>query len=472
MRIYTNIAALRSNLHLDTADNKSSKSIERLSSGYKINRAEDDPVGRAISNKMKMQIKSLERANQNAADGVSIVQTAEGALGEIHDMLGRMSELAVQAANDIYTEEDKQSIQDEVDELLEEINRIARDTDFNGRTLLDGSLSRKAFAEDIIGIEQLYTTDSVAQGRYGIIVTGEPQKATYSTSGMQGGFITEELSGIVKFNSISIKIEEGDTKEDIYSKFREASYAADIDMTINTAGGNETLSFTQSYYGSNKTIEISCENEDLANFLGIDTEVVTAGLDTEVATIVTKNGFSSTATVESDGEKVTFKDKGGFEMMIKINAGTYTNNMNMNGEMRVAYNVTGAGSMTIQIGSNQGQIVDIDIPRISTDTLGIDDLSMKTTAGAQRAINQIQGAIGRVSSVRSYVGAYQNRLEATISSLGVTNENMNSSLSRIEDVDMALEMTEYTTQNVLAQAATSMLAQANQMPEKVLQLLQ
>jgi len=179
MRIYTNMAAIRAAVYLDKADKKSSDSIARLSSGYKINTSEDNPVGRAISNKLKMQINSLERSIQNASDGVSIVQTAEGALGEIHAMLERMTELAVQGSTDTYTDYDRTAIQNEIDQILDEIDRIAQDTDFNERPILDGTLSRKAYAEGINTIEQLYIDESVTEGRYGFSVTSEPEKAEF-----------------------------------------------------------------------------------------------------------------------------------------------------------------------------------------------------------------------------------------------------------------------------------------------------
>lgn len=474
MRIYTNVAALRSVLHLDTADNKSSKSIERLSSGYKLNCSEDNPVGRALSKKMKMQIKSLERAEQNAADGISIVQSAEGALSEIQSMLQRMNELAVQASNDIYTVEDKESIQNEVDELLNEIDRVSKDTDFNGKSLLDGTLSRKAYAEDINGIEQMYISAEVQEGRYGFNVTGDAEKAEYTSAGIQGATVPRGAGGSVTINGVVVQIDEGEGIDSVYNKLKDASFITGIDMenVSGTAVVGQSIKFTQQFYGSNRKIEIECESDELANYLGMQKNVKEVGKDTEVSIIRTNTGFSATAKVVSEGEYLTFSDKGGFEMTVKVNAGTYENNKDANNEMRVAYNVTGAGAMTIQVGSNEGQSIEIDIPKITTETLGIAEINLKTTNESADAISKIGSAITRISEVRSYMGAYQNRMESTISSLGVTHENMTSALSRIEDVDMASEMTEYTTQNILSQAATSMLAQANQMPEKVLQLLQ
>jgi len=474
MRIYTNMASLRAASQLDRADRNASNSIQKLSSGYKINRSEDNPVGRAISNKMKMQIKSLERAEQNASDGISIVQSAEGALSEIQSMLQRVSELSVQAASDTYTTDDKNSIQDEVNQLLEEINRIAEDTDFNGKPLLDGTLSRKAYAEGINGIDQLYVSPSVNEGRYGFIISAEPEKAVYSSSGFAADTVPEGVNGSLAINGVIVNVTEGQTKEEIYDAIKEASYIAGIDVALGGASldTGTPIEFTHNYYGSGEKITIACTDEKVAEYLGVDKDAEVSGKDVEVSIIPTDTGFSDTAKAVASGENITFTDKDGFEMTVKVNAGTYTENKDAANEMRVAYNVTNAGSMTIQLGANAGQSIDIDIPKISIETLGIDHLNVKTSYGASEAITKVNDAIARISKIRSSVGAYQNRMEASVSSLGVTTENMNSALSRIEDVDMAAEMTEYTTQNVLSQAATSMLAQANQMPEKVLQLLQ
>jgi len=473
MRIYTNMAAIRAAVYLDKADKKSSDSIARLSSGYKINTSEDNPVGRAISNKLKMQINSLERSIQNASDGVSIVQTAEGALGEIHAMLERMTELAVQGSTDTYTDYDRTAIQNEIDQILDEIDRIAQDTDFNERPILDGTLSRKAYAEGINTIEQLYIDESVTEGRYGFSVTSEPEKAEYSSAGFASNVVPAGAGGSISLNGVTIYINEGDSIDDVYAKLKEGSYTADVQMLSPSgkAAVGEPITFTQMYYGSHKSISIDCSTKGLADFLGMDKTVDERGKDTEVTIIPTDTGFTKTAKVTSQGEYVTFTDKSDFEMTLRIDAGTFTEKQE-NGECRVAYNVTSVGAMTIQLGANEGQLIDIDIPKVSTETLRLDALNFKTSEGCSDAITKIGDAIAQISEIRSLIGAYQNRMEASIASLNVTNENMTSSLSTIADVNMAAEMTAYTTQNVLSQAATSMLAQANQAPEKVLQLLQ
>ncbi len=473
MRIFTNISAIKAAVYLETADKKSSDSIGRLSSGYKINTSEDNPVGRAISNKLQMQIRSLERSIQNASDGVSIVQTAEGALHEVHAMLERMSELAVQGATDTYTDYDRTAIQNEIDQIRNEINRIAEDTDFNERPILDGTMSRKAFAEGINTIEQLYIDESVSVGRYGFIINSAPEKAYYQSTGMTGATVPEGAGGSVSLNGVTIYIGEGDTSTDVYNKLKEGSFIAGIDIESASGTGvpGERISFTQQFYGSNKPINMVCSNEKLANFLGIDEKVEIKGKDTDVTIIPTTTGFEKTAKVISDGESVTFTDRSDFQVTLKIEAETYEK-YQQNGQCRVAYNITDAGAMTIQMGANEGQLVDIDIPKVSTETLKLDDLNFKTSIGCSEAITRINGAIEQISEIRSLIGAYQNRMESAIDSLNITNENMTSSLSTFSDVNMAEEMTKYTTQNVLAQAATSMLAQANQAPEKVLQLLQ
>ncbi len=361
MRIGTNMSAITACGSLSKSEAKLSKSLGRLSSGYKINTSKDDSAGMAISEKMRTQIKGLDRASSNASDGISVSQTAEGALNEIHAMLQRMRELAVQGASDTYSDEDRRNIQEEISALQKEIGRISNDTEFNNTSLLNGELQRRTYALD----------------------------------------------------------ENGKLNSDMRVAY----------MTNDVLAGNYSISMSSEGY------------------------------------ITLVDGFTDNALVSYDNNKITIKDANGFEMMLAYNeentpVGDFT------------LEVWDIGDMTIQLGANEGHTMGICIPEISCESLNIDKINLTTTKGCEDAISKLDEAISRVSLVRAQIGADQNRLEYSVSSLDITSENMTSALSRIQDVDMAEEMTNYTQYNVLQQAGTSMLAQANQLPEKVLQLLQ
>lgn len=365
MRIGTNIAAYMAEGQLANVENRLSASLKRLSSGYKINTSKDDPAGMAITQKLRVQIKELDRAGMNSLDGVSAVDTAESALSEVEAMLQRMRELAVQGASDSYTDEDRQNIKSEISQLQQEINRVSEDTQFNNQNLLDGNFERKSYTYDAndrltSGVSTLYVSDEVLAGDY----------------------------------------------------------------TFNISGGKITMDDTQ-----------------LQSLFGDD------------------------AITTVDGNKLTITNSKGYEMSVALNDSTMS-------DQEIKVTVTDLGGMPIQVGNNEGQDINIIIPRVDTATMHIDDVDYSTTEGCSAAITKMDTAISYVSRVRGRLGAYTNRLESTSASIEGKNESLTSALSRIADTNMAAEMTEYTSQNVLQQAGISMLTQANQMPEKILQLLQ
>lgn len=369
MIISSNITAIKTNSHLASTDKLVQKSLERLSSGYKINSSEDDSVGKAISERMKLQIRGLDRASQNSADGISVIETADGALNEITSMLHRISELAVQGANSTYTDEDRDKIVLEVDSLKKEIDRISTDTQFNKKTLLNGELERKAYPLD--------NTGSLINGIDVIYVSNEVPANTYK----------------IEVDAVGV-----------------ASFSYDV--------AGDTVDFTNN------------------------------------------------AIMTKDGDIYTITDTNNFMMKFTLDTAK------VSGPGEVNLEVTDIGAMTIQLGANEGQSLNICIPKISTDVLGISNLDFSTEDGCSSAITQIDKALTFVTRVRGELGANQNRLEFAVNSTDVSHENLTAALSRIIDVDMAEEMTTYTQNNVLQQAGVSMLSQANQMPEKVLQLLQ
>jgi flagellin len=369
MRINNNIMALNTHRQLGINNMAGAKSLEKLSSGYRINRAGDDAAGLSISEKMRGQIRGLRMASRNAQDGISMIQTAEGALNEAHSILQRMRELAIQASNGTNAEEDRQALQAEVEELKTELTRIANSTEFNTQKLLDGTLGNAV-----------------------------DTNATNSTALAVAGVIGASVNGVA---AGTWTITQGDgtiVSEDAYT------------ITDGT------------------TTYISTEQPD-----------ATAG------TIVFGDG------------KITIKVNEGYE------AGS------LDGRL---LEVVGDG-VTFQIGANYAdeQKMSLSIENMDAVSLGVDGIDISTQGGAQSAVTLIDAAIVKVSTTRSSLGAAQNRLEHTIRNLDTSAENLQAAESRIRDVDMAQEMMEFTKNNILQQAATAMLAQANMLPQSVLQLL-
>ena len=340
MRINNNISALRANTNLGRVDKRLDKSTRRLSSGYKINSASDDAAGFSISRKMRTQIRSLERASQNAADGISAIQTAEGALNEVSAMLNRMKELAVQAASDTYSGEDRDAIQKEINHLNDEIDRISMDTDFNTKTLLNGEANRRAVTKNS-GVDVINSTDSVPNGKYKLTVENDPKKAVYASNDSVDGSAFGENSNIqgrIFINGEVININKGDTIESVLNKIRVGAERAGLSLAGNGGGpdadGEElyggytaealadgvSLLFVSKEYGSKAKIDIRVEGtatkdkdgneisaednaDQLANALGLprkmEPDEVKRGKDAEVTL---DEGFSKTATVSTDGD--------------------------------------------------------------------------------------------------------------------------------------------------------------------------
>ncbi len=384
MKINYNATAMMANNTLNRTDNKLTAAMERLSSGLKVNHAKDNPAGLAIASRMDSQIRGIKVGTNNTNDGISVVETADGALSEISAIIQRMSELCVQASNDPKTDGDREIIDKEIQQLKQEIERIARDTEYNGMPLLDGSFDLKGYTNNP-DVKIGYYSDEVRQGDYKI-----------------------DLTGLI---------------------------------TITEIDGKKVGTVDQSVLKTNLT------------------------------------GFPTTglmAKVNEDLDELTITADGDFEMNIRADFTTVTG-----GEVDI--DITQIGAMKIQIGANEGQELGIRIPKISLEDMGIDKLTAIRTYkedgsmdidGPQEGIESTKKALTYINSVRSRLGAYQNRLEHNASSNDISEENMTSAYSRIMDVDMAEEMTEYTTQQVLSQAGISMLAQANERPSQILQLLQ
>ncbi len=457
MKINNNIPALITNKQLLKNENSLAKTMERLSSGFKINHAADDPSGMAISGKMRAQIDGLDRSSRNANDGISVLQTADGALNEVTSMIQRMNELAVQAANGITGQEDKEAIQNEIDSLKEEIDRIATSTEFNTKKLLDGSINTRIYAEHI---SRQQASKEVSAGQYNLKIDAAATQAvqTSSLTIADTTEITAAQAGTVSINGATVELTEGMKGQEIYQALRQAAEIGEA--TISDYG--EQVSFTSTAYGADAELAISFSNDDLATLFGMPGESSTAGTNAKI-TIDNTSDFSKQATYSVQGNKVVITDAGGFEISFLAEAG-YTGDIKMN--------VTDVGPMDLQIGANEGQYMTVRIPAMDTEHMYIDDIDVTTVNGAMRALDKIGDALNYINKARAELGAYQNRLESSVSSLDETSENMTAALSRISDADMAKEMTEYTKFNVLSQSSTSALSQANELPQLALQLLQ
>lgn len=459
MKINHNIAAIKSHTRLARTNEALQDSIERLSSGYRINKAADDAAGMAISQKMRTQIRGLEQASRNASDGVSVIETAEGALNEVEDMLQRMRELCVQAANETNTAEDREQIQSEIEQLSAEIDRISEDTEFNTKKLLNGDADRQFYASTS-NVKFKSVSEDVKSGQYKMEVTDVGTKAEYSGTGIGAGAVP--ASGKITINGESVTIEAGASLQSAFEAIRDLGECVDVEVTTDTtlAAGSE-LAFTSLYEGSSQKVELSCDNEELADFLGISSSTVTEyGTDAEL-TLDADDFDTATTTVSADGNKVTILGKDGFEMKMNVSAAE-----------EVELTVLDAGTITLQIGANEGQTIVVGIPRLDTETLEISNINVRNTDGASEAIDALDFAINKVSTVRAKLGAYENRLDHCINNLATSNENITEALTRIDDLDMAEEMTNYSQLSILQQAGTSMLSQANQMPQTILSMLQ
>ncbi|MBY0050772.1 flagellin [Brevibacillus agri] len=439
---------------MNTNTAATSKNIERLSSGLRINRAGDDAAGLAISEKMRGQIRGLDMASKNGQDGISLIQTAEGALNETHSILQRMRELAVQAANDTNTADDRNELQKEISQLKDEVNRISSTTEFNTKKLLNGNVAATATVggtntAKIDTAEVLNST--LASGTYTVEVSATASQEIADVldagTGVQAADITIGTAADAKYGSYQLKVED-DTQNSGRSVLtlvnantgEKVATQSNVDLgtdTVSLAG----ISINTSNMSGNGTVTFDVE--------GDHTFTLKDSASNTLATVALTNLNKS--EVEIGGIKITFN--------ADLADGTDTSVVIMN------------NSLSMQIGANQGQNMNISIGDMSSKALGVESVDVTSVTGAQSAITTIDDAIKKVSSERSKLGAYQNRLEHTINNLNTSSENLTAAESRIRDTDMAKEMMEQTKNNILAQAAQAMLAQANQQPQGVLQLL-
>lgn len=383
MKINSNITAYLTNNAYMQNEMRLSNSTGRLSSGYKLNTAGDDPANFAIAAKLRSMIKGLDKVKTNTTTGMSVLETAESAIMETQEMVQRMNELAIKGANGTLSSADRQLIQDEVEQLMKEIDRIAETTEFNGMKLLNGTFNDRGYTNQP-SVTVMDYSEKTASGKYYIDLqkSGDTYVINNSAASLPPGYENAEtLFGTVD-----------PTK-----------------LTINT----ETVNY-------------------------------------------------------DDGTSIDFvsiKGLRGTELRMQIDGGTMPTDP-------LELDLTGLGSMRLQVGTEQGEVISASIPRMTTDVMGLAGVDMRTKGGSQKAIDQVGNALEYVNRARSRLGAYENRLEKTDEFLDAYNESVTTSVSRIQDTDMAEEMTEFTSMQVLSQAGISMLAQANEAPQQALQLLQ
>ena len=414
MVVQHNLTAMNSNRMLGVTTSAQAKSTEKLSSGYKINRAADDAAGLSISEKMRKQIRGLTQASSNAQDGISAVQTAEGALNEVQDMLQRMNELAVKAANGTNSEDDRNYIQDEVNQLIKEIDRVSTTTKFNETYLLKG--------DDTVKFTAPGTNLKAAAGTAG---TNDKQQ-TYDLTITANSFKTEGGKSDVTFSlmgkNFSVRLEETDDNKTLATKLAKAMN----------------------------------ENKITDSNVGAFTATVT---DNVITLTAAKNGTVADTNVIKDDAELTAKGTGVLTLDLHVGADSTADNQISVDIKQMSASVLGLKTGNSTTGDATGDL----------DTLLVNG---KDDKNARTAIDTIASALQEVSKQRSALGAAQNRLEHTISNLDNVVENTTSAESSIRDTDMATEMVKYSNNNILAQAGQAMLAQANQSNQGVLSLLQ
>lgn len=568
MIINHNIAALNTHRQLSINTTNTNKNIEKLSSGLRINRAGDDAAGLAISEKMRGQIRGLDQATRNAQDGISLIQTAEGALNETHSILQRMRELAVQSANDTNTTQDREELQKEMNQLTSEINRIGNTTEFNTKKLLNGDLSdkkvvtagtpttttiNKAITQEItVGADPVSWETGADKVKFDIkfsgkadngfdwekVNTGTAQSLEIAKSA-DGKSFTVNITGATDSDGNTLTVDADavafDEKNNVYTynnhgvsfsftKEQADSWTAGKKVTVDIAGATTDGKLaTKGALSTDAGIQAATTN-DAATAKAVLTKISVDGDSkqllenvakvkveydngTNTATVtlldkddkaVTKTDFSlaegATLNYDANGIKFDFKAGQGDGAAPKNYEGTFELQTKATTTTTNVGEVTEDKSATFQIGANQNQSLSLGVNDMRAAALGITGtgdgfssaanvtdgtnntnvekaLDVTNAKNAANAITVLDAATSKVSSERAKLGAVQNRLEHTINNLGTSSENLTAAESRIRDVDMAKEMMEQTKNNILAQAAQAMLAQANQQPQGVLQLL-
>ena len=512
MIINHNVTALNTHNKLSAASAAQSKSMEKLASGLRINKAGDDAAGLAISEKMRAQVRGLDQAGRNAQDGISMIQTAEGALNETHDILQRMRELAVQSGNDTNTDADRAELQKENDQLAKEITRIANNTEFNTKSLLNGAVDDNNVKAAVfqIGANQdqnlSVTINAMDAQSLGVAAAATTSTVGAGATAISSSKLSNSLgSSLVDGAAVSISVADN-------TGTKAAVTINDIDFSSSTAGATlngKTITITQSAGGGtasattmtrdasgNFTITIGDDNSDatlandkdallseisnaisafdsanVGNESGLSAALNAGATGSDLATVAGNNSLAGGSAADSTKTIVTFASGGVSQNVVVDDTATSVSGTGAFAGLSFKTSDVTSASGTVNItqqGSTAATFANNEKTAEAVTAKGID---ISTQAAANTSITAINNAIEKVSAERSKLGANQNRLEHTINNLKTSSENLTAAESRVRDVDMAKEMMNQTKNSILAQAAQAMLAQSNQTPQGVLQLL-
>ena len=459
MSVIHNMAAMNGNRMLGITTDKKAKSTEKLSSGYRVNRAADDAAGLAISEKMRRQIKGLTQASANAQDGISMVQIADGALNEIHDMLHRVNQLAIEAANDTLSTEDREYIQMEIDNLADEIDGISDRTTFNEVLVLKGGGHWETKTETITPKSYSYSIDAASKLPPGVTIDADSANNGYMSQNYNG-----HVSSTIDFSGLPTGT---DGKVDLSALDGKGFYT-----TCCTCSNHYSITFDS----STSTNKVS-GNSHYTYTVGTQGCETAADVVNRIISATGGQPNNHYTMFEAQGNTLRLYD---YRTTVTADANHGTVGSGVAKEVEVdgtPYDVTTTelvdkGDLYLQVGVEAGQGMNIRLPDIDSKKVGISDVSVMTQLQAGRAIEKVKSGLAYVSEERSRMGAYQNRLEHTIRNLDNVVENTTAADSRLRDTDMAEEMVNFSNLNILEQAGSSVLAQANQRNQNILSLLQ
>ncbi len=479
--INTNIMSLNAQRNLNKSQDTLQTAMQRLSSGLRINSAKDDAAGLAISDRMTAQVNGLNQASRNANDGISIAQTAEGALGDVTNALQRMRELAVQSSNDSNTATDRASLQKEVSQLQQEITRIATQTKFNGKSLLDGSFTSQqfqvgAYAGQTIAVS-IGNAQASAIGANTVASNTHVGAALAAAADVSGGngVAAQSLAVSGPTGSQSVSVGANNSAKAIADAVNAKSADTGVTATasnsvdLTSLGGAGTVSFN--LYGSNST------------GVSISASVASAGDLSSLSDAINAKAASTgiTAELSSDKGSITLKSADGYDIKIEDfdNSGA-TKTVSVGGQtltggaatdsIVVGGKVDFSASSNFSVSTSSGTTV-MSGATVNSNLSSVASINVGNQSGASSAINVVDGALSFVDDLRASLGAIQNRFSSAVSNAQTTSENVSGARSRIQDADFAAETANMTKAQVLQQAGTAILAQANQAPQGVLSLL-
>jgi flagellin len=492
LSINTNVMSLNAQRNLGTSQSALSKSMQRLSSGLRINSAKDDAAGLSISDRMTSQIRGLNQAARNANDGISLAQTAEGALQETTNILQRMRELAVQSANDTNSSSDRTSLQAEVNQLKQEMTRIADTTEFNGKKLLDGSMTSAQFqvganANQTISFG-ISSAKAASLGNNALTsnnATAGIEMATAAAAASAANNVkAQTLTVIGSAGSKTAAVTIGDSAAVIAGSVNAISANTGVTATAKTTATLSALSVSG-------TVGFNLQGTN-TTAIGISATVLAGDLTNLVTAIQNQAGNTGiSATLSADKASITLEQSAGYDIKISemLNTGTATmvitgseagpqtiggavgtDSSTVGGE--ISFSSAGSFNVTSSVDAAGGSLFSTGVGAANTSTLSsINSVDITTVTGAANAIKAVDGALTQIDNMRGDLGAVQNRFESTISNLANVSENLSAARSRILDADIAQETSAMTKNNILQQAGVSILAQANQAPQLALSLL-